>query len=355
MAFGDYVSLLRENKFQIHPYKYPMTALVGGTSIINSCCAAVQRLFLNKKIADTHIEQPPIFVIGHWRSGTTLMHELLSLDQRFAYPNTVDTFTPGHFLLTRHLLEPLLWLILPKKRPMDDMSVRVDSPQEDDFALCAYGAPTPYRRVAFPNRKGRDHLQLNLSLAEPNQRVELQRALEHFIKSLTIRYGKKRLVLKSPPHTGRVKQLAQWFPQAKFIHLSRHPHKIVASTMRLWKLLDEHQAFQIPDYDEPWLKNYIFECKDLMYQAYFQQREAFQENQLAEVSFESLLKDPLNVMRGIYDQLELGEFDANEESIRSYFDARKGHKIKTSGIAPEFAEDIDHHWREYMEAFGYSS
>lgn len=53
MAFGDYVSLLRENKFQIHPYKYPMTALVGGTSIINSCCAAVQRLFLNKKIADT--------------------------------------------------------------------------------------------------------------------------------------------------------------------------------------------------------------------------------------------------------------------------------------------------------------
>ncbi len=353
MKCGDYLSLLRENRFQIHPIKYPMTVLVGGCTVLNSGAAAVQRLLMQKKITDTQIENPPIFVIGHWRSGTTLMHELLSLDERFAFPNTLDTFTPNHFLITRYLLGPLLSLLLPKRRPMDDMSVRLGSPQEDDFALCAYGAPTPYRRVAFPNRKGRDHLQLNLSLAEPNQRVELQKALEHFLKSLTIRYGSKQLVLKSPPHTGRVKQLAQWFPQAKFIHLSRHPHKVVASTMRLWKLLDEIQGFQLPNYDDNWLKNYVFECKDLMYQAYFQQRETLPKNQLAEVKFESLLEDPAGVMRGVYEQLELGNFEAASPSIESYFDARKDHKIRTSGIDPEFAEDINHHWREYMEAFGY--
>jgi len=354
MKVGDYISLLRENKFQIHPYKYPMTALVGSTAIINSCAAAAQRLMMEKKITETAVQHPPIFVIGHWRSGTTLMHELLALDDRFAYPNTLDTFTPNHFLLSRHVLGPLLRLILPKQRPMDDMTVRVDSPQEDDFALCAYGAPTPYRRVAFPNRKGRDHIQLNLSLTEPNQRVELQKALEHFIKSLTIRYGNKQLVLKSPPHTGRVKQLAQWFPQAKFIHLSRHPHKLVSSTMRLWKLLDTHQAFQLPKYDDLWLRNYVFECKDLMYQAYFQQREAFPKNQLIEVKFESLVEDPVSVMRNVYEQLELEKFETCKDSIQYYFESRKNHKVRTAGIDPEFAEDVNHHWREYMDAFGYA-
>ena len=158
----------------------------------------------------------------------------------------------------RDRLEPLLWAILPRKRPMDDMAVRVGSPQEDDFALCAYGAPTPYRRVAFPNLKGRDHLQLNLSLVDPSQRLQLQQTIEHFLKTLSIRYQQRRIVLKSPPHTGRLKQLSQWFPGAKFVHISRHPHKLVASTMRLWKLLDKNMAFQIANYDDHWLKNYIF-------------------------------------------------------------------------------------------------
>ena len=93
----------------------------------------------------------------------------------------------------------------------------------------------------------------------------------HFLKMLTAQY-KSQLVLKSPPHTGRLKQLAEWFPGAKFIHMSRHPYRLVPSTMRLWKLLDQLQSFQLPKYDDVWLKNYIFECKNLMYSAYLEQR-----------------------------------------------------------------------------------
>jgi hypothetical protein len=160
-------------------------------------------------------------------------------------------------------------------------------------------------------------------------------------------------VLKSPPHTGRIKQLAQWFPQARFIHLSRHPHMVVASPMRLWRLLDAIQGFQLPKYDDNWLKNYVFECKDLMYQAYFQQREALPANQLIEVKFETLLENPVEEMERVYDQLELGDFSSARSSVSGYFNSRKNHKILTSGIEEEFAEDINHHWSEYMEAFGY--
>ena len=146
---------------------------------------------------------------------------------------------------------------------MDNMSMSASSPQEDDFALISFGAPTPYRRMAFVNRPNRDHLALNFDNASPIVESQLREAMETFLKSLTIRH-QSRLVMKSPPHTGRVAQLAKWFPDAKFIHLSRHPYKLVPSTIRLWKLLDLLQSFQVVKYDDTWLKNYIFECKDLM-------------------------------------------------------------------------------------------
>ena len=90
-----------------------------------------------------------------------------------------------------------------------------------------------------------------------------------------------------------------------------------------------------------------------MYQAYFSQREVLPKTQLAEVRFESLVEDPTTVMQQVYAQLELGDFKPTKPAVQSYFDARKNHKIRTTDVESEFAEDIDHHWREYMEAFGY--
>ena len=191
------------------------------------------------------------------------MHELMSMDERLAFPNNFDAFLPHHFLVSRPVLYPLVKMLMPSKRPMDNMKMGVELPQEDDFALCVYGAPTPYRRIAFPNRSSRDHLNLDLASATPQTQQLVHQSMEHFLKMLTAQYN-SQLVLKSPPHTGRLKQLSQWFPGAKFIHMSRHPYRLVPSTMKLWKLLDLLQGFQLPKYDDVWLKNYIFECKNLM-------------------------------------------------------------------------------------------
>ena len=229
---GDYFGLLKENRFQIHPARYPMAGLVGMSSVINSSLAAVQRLAFGKKIAAAKLHGPPVFIVGHWRSGTTLMHELISLDSRFNFPSNFEAFIPTHFLVSRPAFYPLIHMLLPRRRPMDNMSMSASSPQEDDFALIGYGVPTPYRRIAFANRTNRDHLELNFDNASPVVERQLHDAMETFLKSLTLRY-QSRLVMKSPPHTGRVSQLAKWFPDAKFIHLSRHPYKLVPSTMRL--------------------------------------------------------------------------------------------------------------------------
>lgn len=354
MRTRDYFRLLKENRFRIHPAKYPMTVLVGGCAVASSCLSALQQVVYGKRIREVKLEHPPIFVIGHWRSGTTLMHELLALDQRHAYPSNFEAFLPSHFLVSRYALYPLVKMVMPGRRPMDNMSMSVDSPQEDDFALCALGAPTPYRRIAFPNQPSREHHALDLEKANSATQDSLRQVMEFFVKSLTVRFN-SRLVLKSPPHTGRIRQLLEWFPGAKFVHMSRHPYKLVPSTMRLWKLLDSLQGFQIPKYDDAQLKNYIFECKDLMYSGYFSGRDEVPAEQLIEIRFEDLIGDPLQQMKAVYEKLELGSFEQTQPAIESYFSSRKNHKTNQHSLEPALKAEIDSHWQAYMKAFDYLS
>jgi len=350
---SDYFRLFRENRFQIHPVKYPMAFLGTGCAVMNSVLSGVQHLTHGKRIANATLQRPPIFIVGHWRSGTTLMHELMSMDSRLAFPTNFDAFIPNHFLASRFAFYPIVKMLMPSRRPMDNMAMGVGSPQEDDFALCAFGAPTPYRRIAFPNRPNRDHLDLNLDSADAGTQAKLHQAMDYFLRALTVRYD-SRLVLKSPPHTGRLKQLAEWFPGAKFVHMSRHPYKLVPSTMRLWKTLDQLQGFQIPKYDDVDLKNYIFECKDLMYAAYLEQRSSIPENQLVEIKFEELVANPIVEMERVYQQLDLEQFEEAKPSIEAYFEKKKSHKKNPFSLDATMQSDIDNNWHEYMEAFGYS-
>ena len=352
MLITDYVKLLVQNRFRIHILKYPMFFLIGGCSIFNSCFALLQRLFWNKKIAETKIEHPPIFIIGHWRSGTTLMHELITLDTSKTYPTNYQAFVPHHFLVTSTVLSPLINLLVPKRRPMDDMALQASAPQEDDFALISLGAPSPYRKIAFSKNRNNDHLQLNLQSADPTVVAKVKSALKYFYRALTLKTG-KQLVLKSPPHTGRIKQLAEWFPGAKFIHMSRHPYKMVPSAIRTWKLLEDTQGYQYNREPEHW-KEYVFTCKDLMYDAYSAFKSELPPEQLVEVQFEELIKNPKQEITRVYAELGLQGGDALAEKVGDYFQQRKSYKTLRAPLEEELKTEIDRHWESYLKEFGYA-
>lgn len=352
MGVTDYARLLWQNRFRIHISKYPMTVLVGVCTLFNSFFSFFQWLFLARRIQKTKIKDPPIFIIGHWRSGTTLMHELLVLGDSRAYPNNFQAFVPRHFLVSGWLVYPLLSVLLPKKRPMDDMQLSVSAPQEDDFALISLGAPTPYRRIAFANSRNVDHQQLNLNQAAPVVTTQIKNALIYFFKALTWK-TKKQLILKSPPHTGRIKQLAKWFPGAKFIHMSRHPHKMVPSTIRLWQLLEQTQGFQKAKNDQQALRDYVFDCKDLMYDAYLDFKSELPENQLIEVQFEKLIEDPEREIRRVHKQLELDGVEQLLPLVNAYFERTREHKTNRNQLDEDLRTEIDRHWSRYLQEFGY--
>ena len=85
------------------------------------------------------MKAPPIFILGHWRTGTTLLHEFMIRDERFGYPTTYECMDPNHFLLTEGLFTRWLNFLVPTHRPMDNMKAGFDRPQEDEFALCMLG------------------------------------------------------------------------------------------------------------------------------------------------------------------------------------------------------------------------
>ena len=64
--------------------------LVGVTlaTPLNSALALLQRLLFGRKLAAAEFHGPPVFIVGHWRSGTTLLHELMVRDDRLSSPST---------------------------------------------------------------------------------------------------------------------------------------------------------------------------------------------------------------------------------------------------------------------------
>jgi len=53
-------------------------------------------LYFRKRLRQMDAPPPPLFIIGHWRSGTTLMHTLLSKDPRFGYVSTFHSVFPNN-------------------------------------------------------------------------------------------------------------------------------------------------------------------------------------------------------------------------------------------------------------------
>ena len=88
--------------------------------------------------------------MGHRRTGTTLMHDLFAADPGLAFPTTYECFFPNLFSLTEKALRGIFKLILPKKRPQDDVPVGFERPQEEEFAMMILGEGSPYKTMAWP-------------------------------------------------------------------------------------------------------------------------------------------------------------------------------------------------------------
>ncbi|WP_428305633.1 sulfotransferase family protein [Lacipirellula sp.] len=351
MRLSTWLRELARNRLAVSPSRIPMTCAITGFTGINSVLAGVDRLVYGRQVDATKLKQPPVFILGHWRSGTTFLHELMIRDPQHTYFTTYQCFTPHHFVLTERKVVPWIGIFVPERRPMDNMAAGWDRPMEDEFALQSLGVPTPYLSTMFPNRGEAYPEYLTLRDLTPAQRESWKHELLQFCKRLTLR-DDRRIVIKSPAHTARVRTLLEMFPDAKFIHISRDPYALFRSTLGLWHSLNSEEGLQAIR-DEGWLDDFVIDSLQRMYDAYFEDRQLLGPNQLVELSYEELVEDPKTQVRSIYERLDLGDFARIEPALDDHLADVKNYRTNRHAIDDESSERIRRDWARYFAEFGY--
>lgn len=350
MPLGVWLGMVADNGFRISPSKLGLATTISLAAAFNSLAEPLSEARFRRRLGKPPETPPPLFILGHWRSGTTLLHELLMLDDRFCCPSTYQCFAPGHFLLTEDVLTRLLAWMMPRKRPMDNVAAGWSRPQEDEFALANMGAPSPYRRMAFPATSPPEPVALDVTKLPPADLDRWRRALHRFLARLAVRDA-RRPVLKSPPHTARVGVLAEMFPQARFLHVVRDPFVVFPSTIRLWRSLDEVQGLQV-DRGEA-LERYVFACFDEMYTA-FERDRARAAGRLHEVRYEDLVADPVGRLAEAYERLALGGFDAVRPALEEQARSMKRYRTNTYEHDPRVVAEVARRWRPFVDRYGYA-
>lgn len=321
---GMWWQLLRENGFKVSPAYWHRAAFISLCSVLNSWSSRGEERRHGAGIAQTEIRRPPVFVLGHWRSGTTHLHNLLALDERFAFANTYQVVNPATFLTTEETRARRFAWMVPPKRLMDNMALSFSAPQEEEFAPALTSLRSLYLGMSFPKRMPYYERFLTFD-GEPQAAREWQDAQLWFCRKLIYRYGEeKTLLLKSPPHTARVRLLLELFPNARFVHIHRHPHDVYRSQLHFYDTVLWHTYLQRPDRSR--METEVLNRYRMVFDALFRDVPLVPKGQFHEVSFAQLERDPVGTVEQTYAQLGLDGFSSVRAKLEAYTSSLRGYE-----------------------------
>lgn len=304
-----------------------------------------------KTIDETAVQHPPVFIIGHWRSGTTYLHELLSQDPQFCYISLWNSLLPDSFLI----LDPFknfLSGFLPSKRPMDEIAVEMDGPYEDEAAIAGLYPWSFFHCLHFPRNAEEQYLKSihfqGLSSEEKNQWKAMYMRL---IKTVTFANQGKRFLSKNPPHTARITTLLELFPDARFIHIYRSPYMVYLSTKKMRKNVLGPLSLQKASEDEieqQVIQNYIRTMK-----SYFEQKDKIPADNLLEIRYEDLVSDPIKQLHFIYSQLRIPDLERALPEMKKYLERQSEYKTNKYSIGHKIIERVNNNWGFTVDRWRY--
>jgi hypothetical protein len=351
-SFRNWLTVRNLYKGVERPYR-KRAFFTGLFSLITTPLRVYERARYARRVEETEIEKAPIFIVGHWRGGTTHLHNLLCQDQRFGYVTTLQTIAPDAFLTADQTLGPLLARILPPTRMMDNMAWTLHSPQEEEFALANLCPYSFYHHWSFPKYARQCFEQYALFKDVP---VDVIQVWKHnylsILKKATFNMHGKQLVLKNPTNTGRIPALLEMFPEAKFIHIYRSPYKILPSTRRLYtKTLPVTQMQGISSAEME--ANILYFYSQIL-QKFFTDKHLIPSQNLVEVKFERLEATPLREMRRIYQNLSISDFDSVKPALKDYLQEKADYQKNQYTYTRETIEKVKRYWSFALRKWGYA-
>lgn len=331
--------------------KYRLTKLV---CRLLSTLVPLQDSRYNKLLADKPLENPPVFILGHWRSGTTFVHNVLSCDKHFGYNTTYQTVFPHLMMFGQPFFKKTMSWLMPDKRPTDNMELSVDQPQEEEFALANMCPYTYYNFWFLP--KYIDEYCDKYMLFDDITPEELKVWEETFTKVIKISLwntGGTQFLSKNPPHTGRVKELVKMFPNAKFIYLVRNPYTVFESTRSYFT--NTIQPLKLQELSDEEIERNILTIYKKLYDKYEADKHLIPEGNLIEVKFEDFEADALGMSQKIYETLGLPGWEEAKTAIAQYVGSKKGYKKNKYQYADRTRQLVEEHWGDALKRWGYEA
>ena len=345
---------------------FPRLVFVTLMSLFNSLMAAIEWVLHEREIRLVRLNDRPVFVLGHPRTGTTHCFNLLSLDERFAYPTTFMCGFPSYFLWFERFGKALLAGVISKTRPMDNMALSFDTPQEDELATNVLSAgASPYMPLVFMRheREYRQYLALkDEDMTDPAGKARWVSSFTYILRKITLYYQRARhstsphrLLLKSPVHTSRIALLLQLFPNAQFIYMHRHPERVLQSAMNMAQKTYWFSYLEVPSDDD--IIEFIVSQFENMHREYVATRGLVPPGNLIEVGFDELDSRPLETLERIYTHLGwAGEYARMKPRFESYLatDAKDFQKNSFNDkLDAHLLASIKSRWKDAYEEFGY--
>ena len=305
-----------------------------------------------RRVRRQPIAPAPLFIIGHWRSGTTHLQNLMSCDPQFGRVTLLQAAMPHEFLILPERVKARLGGMLPQKRLMDNVPVAADVPWEEELALTAVGRLSFYHVSFFPRCMTRIFNEA-VMFADGNADLAAQwrRQYMHFLRKVQFVQPGMRLLLKNPANTARISLLREMFPGAQFIHLHRNPYKVFASSVHLY--LKAQEAWGLQSTDRELVVRHVLDSYPRLMRVYFEQRRTLGDGELVDVAFRSVQDDPIGTLRTIYARLGLGGFDAAIPHFDRYIESQRGYRKNALPLDEGEKGEVAARWRDVFESLGY--
>lgn len=295
----------------------------------------------------------PVFIVGHWRTGTTHLHNLISRSPDFGQITPLASGLPDQILSLGTWLRPFLERALPDDRHVDGVAVDPDSPQEDEIPLAGLQPLSVFHAVYFPK-----HFQRLIDRGvffdgvSAREIARWQRHARRFAEKIALHQGRRTLLIKNPVYTARIRRLREVWPDARFVHIRRNPYIVFASTRHYYRRMLSDLALQ--RYDHVDIDAFVLETFTRVMERYAEESAALPPSHLVEVVYEDLEAAPIPTLAHIFKRLDLPGWAATRPRVEAYLETIRSYRKNAYSLSAEDVAKVEGAWGDYIRRWGYA-
>ena len=349
-----WLRLIRANGGVPRAYWGRLAKIILG-SALTSPLRVAETLRYGRRTARTAIEVPPLHVLGYARAGTTHLHNLLATDPNHGCVPTLQAMFAGFFLTVNNWdwLRQAIAKNMPATRPMDNVALSLDAPQEEEMAIACSSHMSYTHYLSFPDQQLNFFNRYAMMRGLSDRELERwERAYMNVVRKATIAANGRRIVLKSPSNLGKVPHLLRLMPDSKFVFIMRNPYVVYDSLLKTNRSV--LPIFQVADYDLAEVEALIRSTYAESMRQYLENRSLIPPRNLTEVRLEDLVEDPMGELERIYSDLSLPDWEQAQDHIATYVRTLSGYRQNPHRLDQSTIDLVSRDWGFVVEHWGYA-